>query len=122
MIYKVKHILRFINLARIGVNKATMYLGFMWLFILAISGYVYLTGGFEATDEIPQIDLAPVITKWDGKIGYIFIAILILFLTVNAAPYVIRFRNWWVHTENHKVEIRKPTLWLGLLKSRYTLH
>lgn len=92
--------------------------GFMFVALFALLSYVYLSG--QAPDDMGQIDFTPVFTTWGGKVGYVFIGVFVLFLVSHAMPYILQFRNWWVHTENHKVEIKKPNLWLGLLKRRYS--
>jgi hypothetical protein len=101
MIYKFKRVLKILEWGRGMTNQIIVYTGFMFIVLLAVLSYANLQG--ISIDEAGQIDLTAAVTMWDGNIGYLFIGVVVVFLVSNVMPYILRFRNWWVHTESHKI-------------------
>lgn len=101
MMYKVRQLLRLLRWARGMTNRIVKITGFMFLFVVAWVAFANILAPLEP--GAAQIDVRAIVNDVWGIAGYVFIFVVITYLVSHAAPYVLRFRNWWIHNESHKI-------------------
>lgn len=107
----IKTLLRLLPLMQYHTNRALTILGFSMVGVLAVLSYAYMKGALADGEAI--IDFSEAVSVWGGKVTYAWFALLLTWVTTNTFPYILRFRNWWVHSESHKVtrEATKYIIW-----------
>ena len=95
----MKKTLKLAHLLERESTKIIFMIGLSFTFMFAVLGYAYLRG--DATGGL-LMDITTVAT---GTMAYVWIGLMFVWLTTKAVRYLLRFRNWWTHTEDHRIKL-----------------
>ena len=99
----MKKLLTILSDLREYTHVSMLYIGFGTVLIFGIIAWSYMSGVLVLDEGEVTIHITEAITRWGGRIAYFYIGWAVAFLVSHATPYVLRFRNWWVHSKSHKI-------------------
>ena len=103
----MKKALETINRLERQLTSIILMVGVCFVLIFAIIGYSYLRGELVLVDGKVTMDLTSLVIGMDGMIAYVWIGLLSVWVILKAIQWAIKGRNWWVHSEQHKIEIKR---------------
>lgn len=108
MIYNVRHILRILRWARYITRASVTHAGLLMIALIALVAYALME---DPSLKESTMDIAAIARAGGGFVGWVFIVLFWGYIISHVAPYIMRIRNWWVHSESHKIT-RKVFLYL----------
>ena len=96
--------LRQLGILKRETSKLIFRVGLLFVVIFSFISYSYLRGEVVSNGEGGiVVDITSVVS---GYVAYIWLGLLVVWLVAEAVPHILRLRNWWVHSETHRITIQ----------------
>lgn len=94
----LKRLIKLANVVDDIITRVALYTGLAFLLVIAVASFAYVT----AEAQSPSMDLSGLVS---GTKVYLWIALPPLWAISKAFKWGLRLRNWWVHTDEHRLKI-----------------
>ncbi len=100
----MKKILQILNSLEALATDIIFKVGLCIILIFAVIGLSYIRGNLVMVDGRVSPNITALVT---GAIAYVWLGLLAIWVLTKGLRWLLKIRNWWVHTEQHKVELRE---------------